>query len=169
MSSKPASSQKEMSTPAVKTRPWEKIFQRDSPARFTKSKIFRESTGSTQGMRLRMRPPTKARPSMSISFAKPDCAGPVAAAAVMEMAAAGGGVAIRTKVESTARAENFQAEEGRGRAARAAANRAALAGSAGGNAEVAAAGSIRESSALPGRQISLQTTHLALALSLTMP
>jgi hypothetical protein len=76
MSSRPARNQNEISTPAVKTRPWEKIFQRDWPARFTKSKILSESTGSTHGMRLRMSPPVKASRSMSRSFTKPDWADP---------------------------------------------------------------------------------------------
>src|SRR5271166_2684410 len=56
----PASSQKEIKTPAVKNSPCLKIRKRFCPAILTKLKILKEITGKTHGIKFRSNPPVKA-------------------------------------------------------------------------------------------------------------
>ena len=63
-SSRPASAQNESNTPSVKIRPCFTTLPRSLPDWFTKPSTLMPSTGNTQGMRLRMRPPSSASKSV---------------------------------------------------------------------------------------------------------
>src|SRR5437879_5670433 len=83
-----------------------------------------------------------------------------------------GAIAVSTIEESKTCAEIFHGENATGRLARAARKAAVLAASGGGNSAVSPAlptGKVKFNSALPGRQISLHTTHLAFALISALP
>ena len=73
-----ASARKETSTPAVKTSPCRRAFAGSSPAWWMNPSTLMDSTGSTQGMRLRIRPPTRAK---SRACHRPDTRSPEPAAA----------------------------------------------------------------------------------------
>src|SRR5688500_8976750 len=85
------------------------------------------------------------------------------------LSAPAGGTEMQAMRESPATAEKFQGsrEAGTGRAARARRKSSARSASGGGALPVPTTGRERTRSALPGRQISLQTTHFPLALSAT--
>src|SRR5580698_9079896 len=66
--STPASAQNDTSTPSVNATPCSVTLRRSLPDWFTKPTILMPSTGNTQGIRLRIRPPNSADTSVANSL-----------------------------------------------------------------------------------------------------